>query len=74
MDSYILILSLNALNCLFEHGKYSGYVHNYNPFVKLFIEKGGLEIIEKLQYHKNEKIDALVSNLIDNFLSDFYLR
>ena len=71
MDSYTLILTLNTIEKLLEHGKYARHVHEYNPFVKLFVEKGGLESIEKLQSHKNEKIYALVSNLIDNYFSDF---
>ncbi len=71
MDSYTLILTLNTIDKLFEHGKYTRHVHEYNPFVKLFVEKGGLESIERLQAHKSEKIYALVSNLIDNYFSDF---
>lgn len=69
-----LILCISALSKLLEHGKYSGYHHDYNPFVKIFSEKGGLEIIDKLQYHKNEKIYALVSNLLDNYFSDFITK
>ncbi len=71
MDSYTVILTLNTIEILFEHGKYSSYVHEFNPFVKLFVEKGGLEAIDQLQYHKNEKIFAMVSNLIDNYFSNY---
>ncbi len=67
LDSKILILALNALERFFEHGKNS----RINKFVKFFIQKGGMDIIENLTCHKNEMISALVSNLLDKYLNSY---
>ena len=39
-----------------------------NPFVATFESSGGLDKIEALRYHENQKVDELVLKILEKFL------
>jgi importin subunit alpha-1 len=63
----ILKLALASLDVFFRHGTNHNYMSEDNPFVRLFEEQGGPELLEHLQFYKNDDIFELVEELLSKF-------
>ena len=63
----ILGVTLEGLIQLFQHGDIVCQLDTPNPFVRHFIENGGLEPLEKLQEHQNMEMFRIVTEIIERY-------
>lgn len=68
-DSKVIEVSLNGLDNILKLGQQEGRVTGENPYTNLIEECGGLDKIEFLQGHQNEKIYKKAFQIIENFFS-----
>jgi importin subunit alpha-1 len=64
---FVIKLLLTALEKLFEHGSNIQFRKDYNPFINLFTNRGGVDVVSSLQFSKNEDVSDLACRLVDNF-------
>lgn len=63
----LLELALMSVYVFLEHGR--SYMAEENPFVKVFVEQEGDQVLEHLQFYKNDTIFGLVEKILNNFFS-----
>lgn len=68
-EAKTLVITLEALKCLFNQGNQVKALDNNNPFVTHFNNKGGYEYLEKLQVHENMEVYRAVVLLFEKFFN-----
>jgi hypothetical protein len=63
----LLELALTSIDVFFWHG--TCYMSDENPFVRLFEEQGGAEVLEHLQFYKNDTIFSLVEKILQTYFN-----
>ena len=65
---------LQTTQVLLEKGYNPNYIPNVNPFAKIFAEKGGVEILDNLQYTNVDQVFTLISQIMDRFFNIDIIR
>jgi hypothetical protein len=68
-DVNILAIALEGLIYLLEQGEYFKKIQGENMFGKLFADKGGVDLLEKLQFHSNANIHNSVLDILIKFFN-----